>query len=101
MNKTDKAQIEIVKSTLTWGHKITLIGLGMSAVLMLGGLVLLILHPYLVQEIIDYIREWIPFCVSVILGYSAKTTLENGVKIYAGFKEMKEVKGNNQSGGNG
>ena len=53
MNKTDKAQIEIVKSTLTWGHKITLIGLGMSAVLMLGGLVLLILHPYLGQEIID------------------------------------------------
>lgn len=101
MNKTDKAQLEVVKSTLTWGHKITLIGLGMSALLMIGGLVLLILHPYLGQEIIDYIREWIPFCVSVILGYSAKTTLENGVKIYAGIKDMKNAKCENATGGNG
>lgn len=101
MNKTDKAQLAIVKSTLTWGHKITLIGLGMSALLMIGGLVLLILHPYLGQEIIDYIREWIPFCVSVILGYSAKTTLENGVKIYAGIKDMKNAKCENATGGNG
>lgn len=101
MNKTDKAQLEIVKSTLTWGHKITLIGLGMSALLMIGGLVLLILHPYLGQEIIDYIREWIPFCVSVILGYSAKTTLENGVKIYAGIKDMKNAKCDSATGGNG
>ena len=101
MNKTDKAQLEIVKSTLTWGHKITLIGLGMSALLMIGGLVLLILHPYLGQEIIDYIREWIPFCVSVILGYSAKTTLENGVKIYAGIKGMKNNKCETVTGGNG
>ena len=46
-------------------------------------------------------RGWIPLWVGVILGYSAKTTLENGVKIYAGIKEMKEVKVNNQSGGNG
>ena len=101
MNKTDKTQLEIVRTTLTWGHKITLIGLGMSAVLMLGGLVLLILYPDAGQEIIDYIREWIPFCVSVILGYSAKTTLENGVKIYAGIKEMKNVKCENATGGNG
>lgn len=101
MNKTDKAQLEIVKSTLTWGHKITLIGLGMSAVLMIGGLALLILHPCLGQEIIDYIREWIPFCVSVILGYSAKTTLENGVKIYAGIKDMKNAKCESTTGGNG
>lgn len=101
MNKTDKAQLEIVKSTLTWGHKITLIGLGMSAVLMIGGLILLILYPDSGQEIIDYIREWIPFCVSVILGYSAKTTLENGVKIYAGIKDMKNAKCEPVAGGNG
>lgn len=101
MNKTDKAQLEIVKSTLTWGHKITLIGLGMSAVLMIGGIVLMVCYPDCAREIIDYIREWIPFCVSVILGYSAKTTLENGVKIYAGIKDMKTAKAESTTGGNG
>lgn len=101
MNKTDNAQLEIVKSSLTWGHKITLIGLAMSCSLMVAGIVLLVLYPSLANEITDYISEWLPFCISVILGYSAKSTLENGVKIYSAMKTSKTTVSGNSENGNG
>lgn len=93
-------ELDIVKKQLTWGHKITLIGLAMSGALMAVGIVLLVLYPTYANEIIEYVSTWLPFCISVILGYSAKTTVENGMKIYSAVKDRKKET-TEQNGGNG
>lgn len=82
----DAAQTEVVKTALTWGHKITLTGLWMAGGLMFFGMGAVIGWPQYAENVIRYVGEWQPFCTSVVVAYNAKTTVENAMKIYNSVK---------------
>ena len=81
LNTVNKEEIKLVKSAMTWGHKITILGIALAAVLMIAGYVGILAFPDRADALITYVQEWMPFFVSVVLGYSAKTMVENAMKI--------------------
>ena len=79
---------EIVRSALTWGHVITLSVLILAAITCIGGLVATLAKGEAAEQIVDYITAWQGFFVAGILGYDAKTTVENALKITQSIKSM-------------
>ena len=79
---------EIVQSALTWGHVITLSVLILAALVCAGGLIATVVKGEAAEQIVDYISAWQGFFVAGILGYDAKTTVENALKITQSIKSM-------------
>lgn len=79
---------EIVQNALTWGHVITLSVMILAALTCVGGLAATLVNSDAAKQIVDYISAWQGFFVAGILGYDAKTTVENALKITQSIKSM-------------
>ena len=79
---------EIIQSAMNWGHVITLSVLILAALTCMGGLVGTLIKGEAAEQIVDYIGAWQGFFVAGILGYDAKTTVENALKITQSIKSM-------------
>lgn len=81
-----KARSQIVQTMLTWSHVMTLSMLMLAAVSHVSGLAAILFKPEVADAVCKYAREWQTFFTAGILGYDAKSTIENAMKI------MKDVK---------
>ena len=83
------ARREIIQSVLNWGHVITMSVLALAALANIGGFIAILAKPDIAEKITAYAREWQGFFVVGILGYDAKTTVENALKITQSVKNVK------------
>ena len=89
--RRDRVKDEIIKSALTWGHVITISVLAIAALCNIGGLVAIFMDVRLVDAITRYVEAWQGFFIAGILGYDAKTTVENALKISRNVQELREI----------
>lgn len=89
MTAQQKARNQIVKTILTWSHVMTLSMLALAAISHVSGLAAILFRPEIADAICKYAREWQTFFTAGILGYDAKSTIENSMKI---MKEIKAAK---------
>ena len=85
------ARLEIIQSVLNWGHIITMSVLALATIANLGGFIAILAKPEIAEQITNYAREWQGFFVVGVLGYDAKTTVENALKITQSVKSMKSA----------
>lgn len=88
--KSEQATKTILKSLLTWSHVLTVSILMLAALHNIGGLIAIILRKDLADPIIRYTETWRSFFIAGILGYDAKSTVENVTKIGNSIKELQE-----------
>ena len=89
VTRKEKAAKDILKSVLTWSHVITVSILMLAAVHNIGGLVVIIFRKELADAVIRYTQTWQTFFIAGILGYDAKSTVENVTKIGKSIKEIR------------
>lgn len=89
-SKTEsKATRDILKSVLTWSHVITVSILILAAIHNIGGLIAIILDRNTADAIIRYTDTWQTFFIAGVLGYDAKSTVENVTKITKSIVELR------------
>ena len=89
----EAATKDILKSVLTWSHVITVSILLIAALHNIGGLIMILLDRTTADAVIRYTEAWRTFFIAGILGYDAKSTVENVTKIsknIAGLQDGKE-----------
>lgn len=64
--------------------------LALAAFANISGLAAILLRPEAAQAICEYAKAWQTFFTAGILGYDAKSTIENAMKIIKSVKEDKE-----------
>ena len=64
----------------------------LAALSNVSGLAVILFKPEVAEAVCEYVRAWQTFFTAGILGYDAKSTIENTMKI------MKNVKETNQQG---
>ena len=84
-----QASKDILKAVLTWSHVITVSILLLAAIHNIGGLALILFKPKIAESVINYTRVWQTFFITGIIGYDAKSTVENVMKIGKSVKELK------------
>lgn len=89
--RRDRVKDEIIKSALTWGHVITISVLAIAAICNVGGLVAIFMQRELADAITRYVEAWQGFFIAGILGYDAKTTVENALKISRDVQELRRI----------
>lgn len=91
MTAQQKARSQIVKTILTWSHVMTLSMLALAAISHVSGLTAILFRPEIADAICKYAREWQTFFTAGILGYDAKSTIENAMKIMKNAKEAAQA----------
>ena len=86
-----QASKDILKAVLTWSHVITVSILLLAAIHNIGGLALILFKPKIAESVINYTRVWQTFFITGIIGYDAKSTVENVMKIGKSVKELKQT----------
>ena len=89
--RESKARQKIIQSALTWGHSITMSVLAIAAICNIGGLIAIILKSDLAGPITSFVERWQGFYIAGILGYDAKTTVENALKITKSISELRSA----------
>lgn len=84
-----QASKDILKAVLTWSHVITVSILLLAAIHNIGGLAVILFKPKIAESVINYTRVWQTFFITGIIGYDAKSTVENVMKIGKSVKELK------------
>lgn len=88
----EQASKDILKSVLTWSHVITVSILLLAAIHNIGGLVVILFQKELADAVIRYTNSWQTFFIAGILGYDAKSTVENVTKIGKSVQTIRESK---------
>lgn len=88
---SSKAKKDILKSVLTWSHVITVSILLLAAIHNIGGLAVILFRKELADAVIRYASAWQTFFIAGILGYDAKSTVENVTKIGKSVRELRET----------
>lgn len=86
----DKAMKDILKSVLTWSHVITVSILMLAAIHNIGGLIVILFKKELADAVIRYASAWQTFFIAGILGYDAKSTVENVTKIGKSVRDLRD-----------
>ena len=86
-----QASKDILKAVLTWSHVITVSILLLAAIHNIGGLAVILFKPKIAESVINYTRVWQTFFITGIIGYDAKSTVENVMKIGKSVKELKST----------
>lgn len=84
-----KATKDILKSVLTWSHVITVSILILAAIHNIGGLIAIVLDRNTADAVIRYTNTWQTFFIAGVLGYDAKSTVENVTKITKSIVELR------------
>lgn len=87
----NNAKESIVRSVLTWGHIITISILAIAAICNIGGLAAVVFAPETAIVVTNYVSAWQGFFIAGVLGYDAKTTVENALKITNSIKELQST----------
>lgn len=77
----NKRRKQIVQTMLTWGHIITMSVLALAVLCNVGSLAAIVFRPEVAAAVTEYAKAWQPFFIAGILGYDAKSTVENAMKI--------------------
>lgn len=75
-----------MQTLLTWGHVITMSVLALAVVCNVGGMAAIVFRLEVAETITKYADVWQPFFIAGILGYDAKSTVENAMKITKAVK---------------
>lgn len=89
--KKKQAKRDILQSVLTWSHVLTMSILALAALHNIGGLAVILFRKELADAVIRYTETWQTFFITGILGYDAKSTIENVLKISGKIKELREA----------
>lgn len=89
--KKKQAKRDILQSVLTWSHVLTMSILALAALHNIGGLAVILFRKELADAVIRYTETWQTFFIAGILGYDAKSTIENVLKISGKVKELREA----------
>ena len=89
--KKKQAKRDILQSVLTWSHVLTMSILALAALHNVGGLAVILFRKELADAVIRYTETWQTFFIAGILGYDAKSTIENVLKISGKIKELREA----------
>ena len=89
--KKKQAKRDILQSVLTWSHVLTMSILALAALHNIGGLAVILFRKELADAVIRYTETWQTFFIAGILGYDAKSTIENVLKISGKIKELRET----------
>ena len=89
--KKKQAKRDILQSVLTWSHVLTMSILALAALHNIGGLAVILFRKELADAVIRYTETWQTFFIAGILGYDAKSTIENVLKISGKIKELREA----------
>lgn len=101
VTRKEKATKDILKSVLTWSHVITVSILMLAAIHNIGGLVVILFRKELADAVIRYTQTWQTFFIAGILGYDAKSTVENVTKIGKSIKEIRTANSEDADADNG
>jgi hypothetical protein len=82
---------QIIQTALTWGHVITMSVLALAAILNIGGFFAIVFKPEIAEKLTAYAEKWQTLYIAGILGYDAKSTVENTLKITKSIKEMQSL----------
>lgn len=86
-----KARQQIFKTVLTWSHVMAMSVLLLAALSNVSGLAAILFKPEVAEAVCEYVRAWQTFFTAGILGYDAKSTIENTMKIMKNVKEASET----------
>ena len=92
---------DLIKTVLTWGHVITISVLAIAAITNIGGLIAIIISKEHAEAITRYAEAWQTFFITGIVGYDAKSAIENVLKISKSVKELQVEKSSTDDPGNG
>lgn len=88
MTAAQKARQQIFKTILTWSHVMAMSVLLLAALSNISGLASILFKPEVADAVCEYARAWQTFFTAGILGYDAKSTIENTMKIMKSVKEV-------------
>lgn len=91
MTAQQKARSQIVKTILTWSHVMAMSVLLLAALSNISGLAVILFKPEVAKAVCEYVRAWQTFFTAGILGYDAKSTIENAMKIMKNAKEAAQA----------
>lgn len=91
MTAQQKARNQIVKTILTWSHVMAMSVLLLAALSNISGLAVILFKPEVAKAVCEYVRAWQTFFTAGILGYDAKSTIENAMKIMKNAKEAAQT----------
>lgn len=63
----------------------------LAALSNISGLAAILFKPEVAEAVCEYVRAWQTFFTAGILGYDAKSTIENTMKIMKSVKETRQL----------
>lgn len=93
----DRTRRKLVRTILTWGHVITMSVLILAAVCNVGGLAAILFMPHTAEAVTEYVEKWQMFFIAGVLGYDAKSTVENAMKITGSLRALAQETENSES----
>lgn len=91
MTAAQKARQKIFTTVLTWSHVMAMSVLILAALSNISGLAAILFKPEVAEAVCEYVRAWQTFFTAGILGYDAKSTIENTMKIMKSVKETRQL----------
>lgn len=90
-DERQSARRRIVQTVLTWSHVMAMSVLILAAIANVSGLAAIVLKPDTAEAVCEYARAWQTFLTAGILGYDAKSTVENALKITRDIKQIADA----------
>lgn len=90
-SQQQRTRQKIIQSVMTWSHVMAMSVLILAALANISGLAAILFRPEIAEAVCEYARAWQTFFTAGILGYDAKSTIENTMKIIKNVKEAAQT----------